>query len=301
MTDPQIPEQRPETWRTDEQWGELRQRIRASAASEGLDRGIEIDPGHPDQWRMRRWMTYAGTAAAAACLTFAVVLASRDSLSTAPMQWAQVSTGPGELDTVRLADSTLIAMGPSTSVRYAMNTSRREVELRGIASFDVTHNAARPFRVRAGNAVALDVGTRFLVRRYDTDADVRVSVSSGIVTLSDSAGATSVTLNAGRAGRVSQAGATVMDPQMDSTRTELWLRGQLQFRNVTLAEAAVQMGNWFGAAVKVPDVKLANRRVTAVYTGASLNDVLDALAATLGLSYTQKDSAVTLLPGRRND
>ena len=55
----------------------------------------------------------------------------------------------------------------------------RTVELEGEAEFDVVHDPMRPFRVQAGRALVVDIGTRFDVRLYATDRSARVAVAEG--------------------------------------------------------------------------------------------------------------------------
>lgn len=287
MTDPQPPERRHTRWRTEAQWQQLQKRIRNAATNSDPGGSFEIDPGRP-----RQWGTYLG--AVAACAIFAFFLVSRGSAPNAPLQWQQASTGPAQHDSLRFSDGTLVMLGPSTTVRYAVNSSHREVQLKGVAGFEVTHDASRPFRVHAGNAIALDEGTRFVVRHYESDTTVDVSVSEGVVALSDTTNTARVTLRAGTAGQVAQNGTTSLNENPRTDGNELWLRGQLQFNDATLAAAAREISNWFGVRVTVPESALARRHVTAVYTNASLEGVLDALAATLDLSYTRQDSVVIL-------
>ncbi len=55
--------------------------------------------------------------------------------------------------------------------------------LEGEGYFEVTHDARRPFRVHAGDALTEDLGTRFVVRAYPELAAVDVAVAEGVVSL----------------------------------------------------------------------------------------------------------------------
>jgi transmembrane sensor len=94
------------------------------------------------------------------------------------------ATAVGERDSLRLPDGTSVLLGPGSALTVAAGygEERREVELRGDALFDVPHDDARPFVVRAGAAAIRDLGTAFTVQT-DDNGRVRVVVTSGAVVL----------------------------------------------------------------------------------------------------------------------
>src|SRR4029077_18584465 len=110
------------------------------------------------------------------------------------------TTGVGGRLTIRLAASAVVTLGPVSTIRYSTTATGRSVAVDGIADFNVVHDATRPFRVRAKNAVVTDVGTEFVVRAYAADSGVDVAVTSGIALVSGgSSGASdSVELRAGQ-------------------------------------------------------------------------------------------------------
>jgi transmembrane sensor len=89
-------------------------------------------------------------------------------------------TAIGENRTVTLSDGSTIALGADTSITVALSEKERNVELtKGEALFVVAKDAARPFKVHAGDATVVAVGTAFNVER-DSDRAV-VSVTEGRV------------------------------------------------------------------------------------------------------------------------
>lgn len=75
-----------------------------------------------------------------------------------------------------LPDGTRVDLEPRTTLAPGANeASKVELELRrGRAAFDVTHNPARQFRVRAGSVSVVVLGTRFSVARLDGKVTVVV-------------------------------------------------------------------------------------------------------------------------------
>jgi transmembrane sensor len=90
------------------------------------------------------------------------------------------STAIGENRTVALADGSTIALAADTYITVALSEKERNIELtKGEALFTVAKDAARPFKVHAGDATIVAVGTAFNVER-DSDRAV-VSVTEGRV------------------------------------------------------------------------------------------------------------------------
>jgi transmembrane sensor len=278
------PERR--AWRTDEEWARLRERITA---------GDVTAPAAPRAWQKSRphWI-----AAAAAVLVVGAgvswrLLHVRPRVEATPVERV-ATTGVGERLTIRLADSSVIILGPVSTMRYAGRT----VALEGIADFNVVHDATRPFRVRAKNAVVTDVGTEFVVRAYAADSGVDVSVTSGIVAVSGGA-SDSVELRAGDVAFVRANGRTAKVAGTSAQTLAAWVDGRLVFDDVPLSTVAAELGRWFDVQIRIPDPQSARRRVSAVYNQPTLPGVLEAITATLPLRYQREGNVVTIFPATR--
>ena len=129
-------------------------------------------------WKPRaapRW-PWATLSIAASFALFAVVFA----FWKKPAETNAFETAVGENRSVTLADGSIISLGGDTRIEVAMSEHIRAIELnRGEALFKVAKDSARPFKVRAGDATIIAVGTEFNVER-DSDRAV-VSVTEGRV------------------------------------------------------------------------------------------------------------------------
>lgn len=267
-------------WRTDQEWSRLRERIEAA----------EPLPGRP---RLPSWWV-----AAAAAAVVLIAAGSRWQLAhRAPSEVRTVATAAGERIVIHLADRSLVTVGPASTIRYRAGGMAREVEVEGLAAFDVVHDAARPFVVHAKNAVATDLGTRFVVRAYAADSGVEVAVASGAVSLSNVARSTSIELRAGDVGRVGTTGTPSAGPRARAARDTAWIDGRLAFDDEPLTDVAVELGRWFDVEIRIADPALARRRVSAVYNAPSLADVIDALTTTFD-ARAERDGRVVTLSAR---
>jgi transmembrane sensor len=244
---------------------------------------------HTEQIPSHRWRVPMPALAAAALI--AVGIASWMSYRNRPVEHAVSSaprmfaTGVGARDSITLADGSHVILGPMSSIKIDadFNNRSRGVEVRGDAFFDVIHNAAKPFAVRAGNATIVDVGTRFAVQS-DAAQGVTVAVLEGSVALQqvNGNGGSGVILKAGDKGLLSTSGDVIAQRGAVTDDDAAWLNGRLVFREATIGEIASSIRKWYGIELKVEDASLANRHLTATFAGESPDRVLDVIRLALG-------------------
>ena len=245
----------------------------------------------------RRWPAVLPALAAAAVLLVAALVWR--GARTVDAEVRTVATAVGQRDSLHLSDGSRVVLGPGSRLAVAagFGDERREVELRGEAFFEVVHDDARPFVVRAGGATVRDVGTAFTVRSADA-GDVRVAVTEGVVLLgAASAGeAGGVRLEAGDRG-VLRPGAPPEVARGAVTEDDLaWTRGRLVFRDASLGEVAAALRRWYGVELRVEDGTLADRHLTADFAGEPVGRVLEVLGLALGATVERRGDAVTLRP-----
>ncbi len=206
-----------------------------------------------------------------------------------------VATGVGVRDSLTLSDGTKVVLGPLSSVKvYAGYASAsREVEVRGDAYFEVVHDSSKPFTVYAGNATIRDVGTKFAVASNDS-GDIGVSVKEGAVSLAQGRSPEpAAVLNAGDQGTLDRGGKVVTRHGAVTDEDLAWLSGRLVFREAPLSEVASSMRRWYGIDLQIADPSLANRHITATFSGETPERVLEVLRLALGADIERHgDTAV---------
>ncbi|MEO9055026.1 MAG: FecR domain-containing protein [Steroidobacteraceae bacterium] len=132
--------------------------------------------------RAQRW-PWGALGVAASFALVALVFA----FGRTPAEINAFETAIGENRSVTLADGSIVALGGDTRIEAALSENVRAIELtRGEALFKVAKDSARPFKVRAGDATIVAVGTEFNVER-DSDRAV-VSVTEGRVVVNPVSG-----------------------------------------------------------------------------------------------------------------
>lgn len=205
-----------------------------------------------------------------------------------------VATGVGARDSMKLSDGTKVVLGPLSSVKVTADygTTNREVEIRGDAYFDVVHDNSRPFTVHVNNATIRDIGTKFAIHS-DGFGGIGVSVTEGSVSLAPvQSVAPPVVLKAGDQGTMDKSGKVAARRGAATEDDMAWLSGRLVFRETPLAEVVSSMRRWYGIELRLMDPSLANRHLTATFSGEPPDRVIEVLRLALGADIERHGDTV---------
>jgi transmembrane sensor len=207
------------------------------------------------------------------------------------------ATAIGEQKIATLEDGSRIALNTDSRVQVRYDVNERLIDLdHGEAMFEVAHNAARPFIVRAGNKQVRAVGTSFVVRR-EGDAVV-VTLLQGKVAVTDvhpvTAHAAPTYLNPGDRLRTSAKGSAQIDEQPAEIATA-WRRGQAMFADTPLADAVDELNRYGGPRLVVDDPQIGALRVSGVFATNDTDEFARAVAALHGLHVTQTGTTLHIV------
>ena len=250
----------------------------------------------------RRWQPFALPAAAAAVLLIGGGLwwhsAQTRGYTNGPASAATFATAAGKRDSVRLADGTRVLLAPESRLTVAAGygTTVREVELTGEAYFDVHHDAARPFLVRAGGAAIRDIGTTFTVRATGRDS-VRVAVTSGSVSLGaiDAMPNAGVVLQPGDAATYAPGQQTVVQRGGAAEPDTAWTSGRLVFREAPVSAVRTELRRWYGIDLVI-DSSFASRHLSMTLEGETPDQVLQVIALSLGATVERRGGTAIITP-----
>lgn len=255
---------------------------------------LAVESGRPrarplSHIRWRQW----GLAAAAVLVVAAGSLVAVRNLSNADR--LTVATGPGEKRAITLADGSRIVVAPLSRLEMA---GRRSARLAGEAYFVVVHDSRRPFRVETEDATIEDLGTSFVVRTGSAREPTFVAVDEGVVALAPAAapgGTGTLILREGESGTVSSAGAVRGDSAAWS-RGLAWTRGEIVFDGLPLREVGRELNRWFGITVVLADPSLEQRTLTARLSGENVDEILEAIDRSLGVTHVRSGDTVRFAP-----
>jgi ferric-dicitrate binding protein FerR (iron transport regulator) len=248
----------------------------------------------------RRWTAIAASALVALGLAFAA-RALRHGGGSRGVAGREYATAAGQRLSVTLADGTQLTLAPVSRVRVSVDYGRvggaRDIDLEGEAYFAVTHDATRPFAVRARGVVVRDVGTQFDVRSYAEDAAVRVAVAEGAVAVAavSDRRVRERPLSAGDMAIVRDT-AVAVTHDANIAAVTAWTTGSLVFRDAPVTEVVQAIGRWYDLDIRVSDPTLAARHLTLTLRGESPSQVINGLALLLQARVEQRGQIITLAP-----
>lgn len=179
---------------------------------------------------------------------------------------ADYVTGRGQKTIVDLADGTRVTLDADSAVDVAFSDARRDVRLlRGRAFFDVAHDPAHPFAVRADTRVVTALGTQFDVKL--TPGAVRVVLAQGSVSVAgvaSSADAPLVKLRPGEAFAAHGAEAGKVVP-IDLDDALAWKQDVVEFENEPLSTAVTKLNRYTRAQIVIKDPNVAALRITGLF------------------------------------
>jgi transmembrane sensor len=282
-----------------EVWARLEREIGGAGGVSGRE-GKRPPRGRGREFALSSGRPWFATARLAAALILAVlggtalgvlVFRWRPS-SPAPAEAVRIASTPrGQRAMFRLPDGTQVVLGVASVLRYPreFRAGSREVSLEGEAYFEVVHYERRPFVVRAGDLVAKDLGTEFMVRAYPEDAGARVVVREGRVAIraaAEATGGAERVVAPGQLGRLGGGGEPAVE-QADTAVYFAWTEGRLVFANTPLREAVRQIERWRDVEIRLSPAEIGERRFTTSFGDESTHAILQVIGTGLRLEVVQ--------------
>jgi len=278
--------------RVAELWSDIEE-LRPAFAS---DQAMAPDPVLEKRrwWRPSLSRRLAIPAALAASVLAAVLLV-RD-VAFAPT--ADHETEVGQQARIDLPDGSVGFLNTDTAIALKYAEGHRRIDLlRGEAWFDVAPNASRPFSVHVLDGASTATGTAFAVR--DADDRVTVTVTEGTVRVEPRAmvdGASDGrSLKAGNQVSYDAEGTLGTVRTVDVEAVAAWRRGQIRFDGLPLSDAFAEIDRYRPGTILLIAPFESFDPVTATLSLDSLDQGLEALAATHGLSVYRPAPFLTLV------
>lgn len=222
--------------------------------------------------------------ATAACLAIAVFIGPHIAINLQ----ADHVTGVGEQTRIALPDRSVAFLNTDTAIAVRFEEGARNIALlRGEAQFDVAHDASRPFSVSAQGGRSTALGTVFTVR--DHAGRVRSSVSEGrieVASPADAAGG-SARLSAGDAVFYLRGKKPEPVDAANAAGFTAWRDGLIRIETMALKDALAEIDRYRPGRIVLLAENDRLKPVTARLSIEALDEGIDALAATNGLTVTR--------------
>jgi transmembrane sensor len=221
-----------------------------------------------------RWLPAAVAVAACAVLSLGLlstwnVRPIQHPLAPDGITALHFETRHGEQLTRRLADNSVVHLNTDSAVTIRYGKTERLVMLKsGEADFEIAHEPDRAFRVIAGSAEVVDLGTKFDVRlKHDSTVVTVVEgrVAVGASNSSQNHSPQFVQLSADQQIRVTEGEGPGMPVAVDAQRTTAWLHRQITFDHEPLEQVAAEYNRYTSKPIEIETPALRNLQISGVF------------------------------------
>jgi transmembrane sensor len=230
----------------------------------------------------RGWLTAAVTAAGLGVLSVALFSwwnVRPNAPVSAPVSTTALhfETGHGEVLDRRLADGSALHLNTDSAVTVRYGKTERLVTLTaGQADFEVAHDLARAFRVFAGAAEVIALGTNFDVRLEHGATVVTVvegRVAVGLSPVLEKPGTNSnqdlpprfVQVGADQQIRVAQSEWPATPVAVDAQQSTAWMHRQIVFDHEPLERVAAEFNRYAPKPIKIATPALRSLEISGVF------------------------------------
>ena len=205
--------------------------------------------------------------------------------------------------TLVLPDGSRVLLNANSTITVDKDfgKTRRLVTLTGEAFFEVAKNARKPFIVKSGNTLTTALGTSFMVRYYQHESEVKVSLVTGKVKVEHSppsAGhkSASVFLSPGLQVVINEkATDQILEKKpFEINGIELWKQDLLAFEGAEFSEVTSKLEEWYGVKITVVNGPEKTKHFTGDFKNKSLANVLEALSFAHKFHYSIDSSQVRI-------
>jgi transmembrane sensor len=216
------------------------------------------------------------------------------------------TTAVGENRLVTLSDGSTISLGGDTRVAVVISQRERTIELmKGEALFKVAKDATRPFKVRAGDATVVAIGTAFNVQR-DSDRAI-VSVTEGRVLVEPAAdflpvallqefkpNLRTVRLDAGQQTTAGSMGIAEPSQVEDPAAATAWQSGRLAFHLQPLRYVLEDVNRYAAKPIVLEGESLGALEITGTVERENIAGWVGSLERAFDLQAIEEDDRIVI-------
>lgn len=201
-----------------------------------------------------------------------------------------------------LPDQSIVWLRPGAKVSHPIafkNRQNREINFQGEAFFDIKRDVKHPFIIHCGKLKTQVLGTSFVVKARENDADYQVSVVTGSVAVSrQNSGSESETLvlkpkQKAVFERVTNKITLVTAPD-HALVNENWQTVSLIFDETPMSEVANRLQQTFHIQIEFANPAIKRCRLKVDFNHQKLPEILGMIETLLGTTYEIEGSKVIL-------
>jgi transmembrane sensor len=202
---------------------------------------------------------------------------------------------PDRMMQTTLPDGSVVYIKANSVISYeSTKTGLRELDLKGEAFFDITHDPDQPFIVSTEQALIKVIGTTFSVQADNDNNIVNVYVESGLVQLTNRLKTDqSLLIEQGFTGILSKNG---IEKKLNDNENWLsWKTGKLEFRESSLIAVITDLNHTYGTNIILDNPEIGECHFTGTFLDHQpVDTVLEVLKTAFNLDIKKMRSDIIL-------
>ncbi len=198
-----------------------------------------------------------------------------------------------------LRDGTHVTQDAGSVFKYPQRFSgeTREVFLQGEGYCEVTSDPQKPFVVQTNDAINRVLGTKFNVRAWLQNHEVKVAVSDGRVAVRSitDTDKDAVIIPKGQLSILRRNAKPSLPRQIDIAQHLSWLNYEIVFDDAPLHVVLYQLERWYNLRFFLTDNSIASDLITVHIKNKPVDDIIETIALILDLQYERTGRTIVVL------
>lgn len=218
--------------------------------------------------------------------------------STDTMQKFVVEVPSGAKSKVTFPDGSVVWLNSESKIEYDSDfaKSSRNVSLYGEGYFEVSENKSLPFVVKTEKLFVKVLGTKFNLKSYQEDQDIKVILKEGAVKVGQLVDdADLVTLKPDQQLTYQKSGAIIQIDSVDASHIDAWRDGSIIFDRVSLNEISKQLKRLYDIPIQIENEALKNIVYYSDFKGnVPIEKILEILSSGNKFNYEVKSDYIRI-------
>jgi len=199
-------------------------------------------------------------------------------------------TNLGQKLIITLIEGTTITLNADSKLKYSSDygNDSREIYLQGEAYFEVSHNPAKPFVVHSGPISTTVLGTKFNVKAFPKDDDIKVSLVEGKVKVSKKSTTginRKIILSPNKQLNYNKTSNSEIVSSFKLLNVIGWKDNILKFDDEPFENILNCLERAYGIQFELKDTTLVNYKITANFKQASFRTILQVIKNLTNVNY----------------
>lgn len=272
--------------------------------------GFDVDKAyrhfHAGSKRIKRFSFYPHTVRFVAAIILCLFMLSSSLFFFSKLKSATQNTGQqfvvevpsGAKSKVTFPDGSVVWLNSESKIEYDSDfaKSSRNVSLSGEGYFEVSENKNVPFIVKTEKLSIKVLGTKFNLKSYEEDPDVKVTLKEGAVNVEQLIGdAHLVTLKPNQQVTYQKSEDSMQVDSVDAGSIEAWRNGTIIFDKVSLIDITRELKRLYNKPIQIENDSLKHIIYYSDFkNNAPIEKVIDILSSGNKFKYEVKPDYIRI-------